>query len=374
MSSRLTSVGKAGLLPLATPVLLAILASCGADAATSPLPGPPPAVASVHVSATNPVTSPLVFTDWRRHYSAIATDSTGEIVNGVPASWTSSDSAVATVMSDGTVIPRRFGEADLTAWVSGTRGTAHVSVYALVDTSLMIIAHRGFASVFPENTLAAIQGAYDLGADGVETDVRLTRDGVPIIMHDETVDRTTNGTGAVARLTLEQIRRLDACSKFRTTWEPCMVPTLEEVLNVARGRTKLLLHLQGAYPPTGLREVARMISQAQLGDQVIIIDFDHDQLRQLHALDPSLAIGFLYTAVPPFDQLPSGYPDAVLLPADSLLAMGSAAGHYYVRSAKALGVDVAVWTVDSPTEARALLALGNVRIVTDLPLDRAQIK
>lgn len=373
MHRRLTSATETGLQALAMLWFLPMLTACSADSPTSLLRRAFSFVASVSISAPSPVTSPLVFTNWRRHFSVLATDSAGRPVTGVPVSWTSSAPRVAGVTPDGTVIPRRYGEADISARVWSARATAHLIVEPPVDTDLTLIAHRGFASVFPENTLVAINGAYDLGADGVETDVRLTRDGVPIIMHDETVDRTTNGSGAVAGLTLAQIQRLDACSKFGAGTTHCPVPTLDAVLKAARGRTKLLLHLQGAYPTAGLRNVAQMIREAQLGDQVIVIDFDHAQLQQLHLLDPSIAIGFLYSAVPPLSELPSGFPDAVLLPGDSLLAMGAAARDY-VRSAKAQGVDVAAWTIDSQSKAQALLALGNLRILTDILLDKRHLR
>ena len=108
-------------------------------------------------------------------------------------------------------------------------------------SELVVIAHRGNSIAAPENTLAAIASAFDVGSHVVEVDVRLSRDGVPVIIHDETVDRTTNGTGAVADKTLEELRSLDAGSWMGAEFAGETIPTLTEALLAARGRVRLLL-------------------------------------------------------------------------------------------------------------------------------------
>ncbi|HHH81805.1 MAG TPA: glycerophosphodiester phosphodiesterase, partial [Chloroflexi bacterium] len=96
--------------------------------------------------------------------------------------------------------------------------------------ALLMIAHRGASAYAPENTMAAFRLAEAMGADGIEFDVKLTADGVPIVMHDATLDRTTDGSGEVARRTLNEIRKLDAGSFFEDSFAGEKVPTLAEVL------------------------------------------------------------------------------------------------------------------------------------------------
>src|SRR5579863_1834901 len=98
-----------------------------------------------------------------------------------------------------------------------------------------IFAHRGNSGEAPENTLAAFRQVAGVGADGVEFDVQLSRDGVPVVIHDETVDRTTDGKGAVAGLTLAQLQVLDAGKWFGAAFAGERIPTLEAVLEVFRG-------------------------------------------------------------------------------------------------------------------------------------------
>jgi glycerophosphoryl diester phosphodiesterase len=112
------------------------------------------------------------------------------------------------------------------------------------NTQPFIIAHRGDTNVAPENTMAAFRVAINSGAEYIEVDVRLTRDGVPVVIHDGSLDRTTNGTGAVSKHTYAEIRHLDAGSWFSPEFAAERVPTLEEVLNESRGKTCILAHLK----------------------------------------------------------------------------------------------------------------------------------
>ena len=104
-----------------------------------------------------------------------------------------------------------------------------------------VIAHRGGRSTTPENTLAAFRNAINLGADYVEIDVRTTKDGHLVIMHDRTVDRTTNGKGNVKDLTLAEIRSLDAGFKFSPSFSGEKIPTFEETLQLCKGKINIYL-------------------------------------------------------------------------------------------------------------------------------------
>jgi len=111
---------------------------------------------------------------------------------------------------------------------------------------MLVIGHRGASGYAPENTLAAFDRALDLGADGVETDVRLTRDGVLVLLHDDTVDRTTDGRGHIADLTWSEVQKLDAGGWYGETYAGQRVPRLEELLDRYAGRLQLVLEIKAA--------------------------------------------------------------------------------------------------------------------------------
>jgi len=125
-----------------------------------------------------------------------------------------------------------------------TRGAAAGRRSAAPPAPPLCIGHRGASALAPENTLAAFETAIVDGADGLEFDVRLTRDGVPIVLHDAALDRTTSGRGAVAALDLASIRRLDAGAWFGARFRGERVPTLAETLDLARGRCAVNIELK----------------------------------------------------------------------------------------------------------------------------------
>ena len=106
------------------------------------------------------------------------------------------------------------------------------------------VAHRGASGNYPENTLIAFQKALEIGVDEIELDLHMTKDDHLIVMHDSTVDRTTNGTGAIAELTLTEIKALDAGSAFGEQFRGERVPTWEEALDLVQGKVRLNVHLK----------------------------------------------------------------------------------------------------------------------------------
>ena len=105
-----------------------------------------------------------------------------------------------------------------------------------------VIAHRGFSGVYPENTLFAFEKAVELGVDEIEFDIKMTKDGIPVIIHDETVDRTTDGKGKICDLTLKEIKKFDAGIKFGEKFKGLKIPTFEEALDVIPEKIELKLH------------------------------------------------------------------------------------------------------------------------------------
>ncbi|TCS94876.1 glycerophosphodiester phosphodiesterase family protein [Hazenella coriacea] len=158
----------------------------------------------------------------------------------------------------------------------------------------VIVAHRGVPSLAPENTMASYRKAYELGADVLETDIQMTKDGHIVIMHDLTVNRTTNGTGAVKSLTLKQIRQLDAGSKFSSEFAGEKVPTFREFLEEFNGKDVVLLVETKA---TGLeKEMVDMIEELGMTSQVMVQSFDANSVIATHQLQPAIGLGYLYSS------------------------------------------------------------------------------
>lgn len=168
-----------------------------------------------------------------------------------------------------------------------------------------VMAHRGDRTRFPENSVPAFQKAWEAGADLVETDVRLTRDGVPVCLHDSTVDRTTDGHGRIDRLTLAEVRRL------RLRWPPAAelreaasqraseplitIPTLDEVAASVPPDRGLALELKGPVfrQPEAARRVVAIVTRAGIRDRTIILSFARPSLATFRAAAPDLPIGLI---------------------------------------------------------------------------------
>lgn len=231
------------------------------------------------------------------------------------------------------------------------------------------IAHRGASAEAPANTLTAFDRAATLGADGVELDVHLSADGVPVVIHDFAVDATTDGTGQVADLPLAALKELDAGSWFSPTFSGERIPTLDEVFE-AVGRRLLIdveLKVRG-HPGRALAEaVARDVAHHGLAERVLVSSFDPRALRQMRRFAPQLPLGFLTSPLP----------DAWL----ARLRMGlmrdlqTEAVHPYwrvvrestVRRIHNRGQRIVVWTVDDGDRMEQLTAWGVDAIVTNRP-------
>jgi len=232
-----------------------------------------------------------------------------------------------------------------------------------------IFAHRGASGHAPENTLAAFDLAVRLGADGVEFDVQLSSDGIPVVIHDETLRRTTGHDGWVSDLTAAELGELDA-SMGNTSYPGQAVPTLTQVLDLLAD-TPMTINIEiknstVLYP--GLDDkVLRLIDEYQLRDRVIISSFNHITLARIHAIDPGIPLGLVFE-------------DVLYQPWRYAQKVGASAVHPglpYLRAepnvidaCHAAGLAVRVWTVDEPTYADLLLQAGVDGIFTNFP-DRA---
>lgn len=214
-----------------------------------------------------------------------------------------------------------------------------------------VVAHRGASSYEPENTLRAVGRAVEMGADMVEVDVRLSKDGVPVVIHDETLDRTTDGSGRVRDYSVKELRRLDAGMGEK-------IPLLSEVLELVRNKVGLLVEvkeLDSSEPSLRLVEAANMLSQ------VMFISFSRVALRLIGELNPNAHRGLIYSR--PGDHVVAAKRMGCLAVIPYYrLATGKA-----VRFAHRLGLKVNVWTVDDVEVARTLAERGVDSITTNKP-------
>jgi glycerophosphoryl diester phosphodiesterase len=173
------------------------------------------------------------------------------------------------------------------------RAAAAPNVFATLrvpgETGL-VASHRGDQDGAPENTLAAMSLAIDSAVDFVETDLQLTSDGVPVLMHDWTVDRTTDGTGPVWNMTWKQLSRLDAGSWYSDAFAGTRVPRLDEFLElVAPSDKRIILELKGSWTEEQLAPVAEQIQARRLASRVIVASFDIVTLANLAAVSETIA-------------------------------------------------------------------------------------
>lgn len=160
------------------------------------------------------------------------------------------------------------------------------------------VAHRGASGHAPENTMGAFQKGFEMKADYIEIDVQMTKDGELVVIHDTTVDRTTNGTGKVGDLTFEEIRQLDAGSWFSEAYAGESIPTFEEVLDEFRGKVGILIELKSPELYPGIEEkIADAVIERNMdksnSKKIIMQSFNHESVKKSKELLPNLPHGVL---------------------------------------------------------------------------------
>ncbi|WP_409967845.1 glycerophosphodiester phosphodiesterase [Bengtsoniella intestinalis] len=224
-------------------------------------------------------------------------------------------------------------------------------------------AHRGFSGRYPENTMLAFEKALDAGADGIELDVHLSKDGIPVIIHDETVNRTTNGTGRVCDLTAVELSALDANAGFQGQYAPCPVPTLEQyfkwVVNTAlitniELKTNILAY-------DGLEQLVwDLIVKYQLEERILVSSFNHYSVQRMKAIAPLLPCGLLTESW-------------LVNAGDYVQALGMDTYHPIHGNVneqlmeELAGVGVYTFTVNEPETVKRLAKLGVAGIIGNFP-------
>ncbi|RMF89952.1 MAG: glycerophosphodiester phosphodiesterase [Nitrospinota bacterium] len=238
------------------------------------------------------------------------------------------------------------------------------------------VAHRGGAGLAPENTLAAFRKALELRVDAVELDVHLSKDGAVVVMHDPEVSRTTDGSGEIGRLTLAELRTLNAAARFSEETAPQRIPTLDEVLDLVKGKAEVQIEIKRRSDKSryaGIEEkVLEAVRLRDMLEDVVIISFDFPTLQRIKVLEPQIRTCAL-VSTHYFRRL-GGHPDPALVVADLQQHGFRCVGikHTWLTAPllKALhtqGFQVGVWTVNVPFLIREFAGLGVDFLTSDRP-------
>ncbi|WP_053363115.1 glycerophosphodiester phosphodiesterase family protein [Bacillus sp. FJAT-27251] len=231
------------------------------------------------------------------------------------------------------------------------------------------VAHRGATGYAPENTIAAFDKGVDMKSDYIEIDLQRSKDGELVIIHDTTVDRTTDGTGFVKDLTLDQLRQLDAGSWKGEEFTGEKIPTFDEILDRYRGKVGILIELKAPELYPGIEEqVANELKERNLhipqNNKIIIQSFNFESVKKIDQLLPKVPVGVLTSSrahvTPEALQEFSTYAEW-FNPSYGLVSKD------LVRQVHELGMKIGSWTVRSQEAADFLIDMGVDAIITDYP-------
>jgi glycerophosphoryl diester phosphodiesterase len=225
------------------------------------------------------------------------------------------------------------------------------------------VAHRGDAAQAPENTVPAFRRALALGVRRVELDVRFTDGDVPVIIHDPTVDRTTNGTGEVTSLTLSQLRALDAGSWFSSAFRGTRVPTLYEVLSLVKRRhATVMVELKTLPTASLMQQFLDRIGWLSMESDVIVTSFDGPTISAVRSAAPDL-----HTAI--IDNPRYRQPSSVLQYGRTYVVNQESVTETRAAAWRRAGISFRPWTVDSPKGWTRMAHDRASAIITNRPAD-----
>lgn len=228
---------------------------------------------------------------------------------------------------------------------------------------MLIIAHRGASGHAPENTLAAFKKAVTLGATFIETDLQLTRDARFVAIHDDSVDRTTNGKGKVHEQTLATLRKLDAGSWFGSEFTGERIPTLEEVLGFSKKQDVVFyLELKPGGSWGGEHALVGALRESGEIARSVVISFDPTILANLRRIEPTLMTGVSYDG-----QLANLLGTAVEIGARQIVVRGDLVTPSMIAEAHRKDLQVVCWTINNSAHIRLLTAAGVDGIMSDYP-------
>ena len=225
--------------------------------------------------------------------------------------------------------------------------------------AVRIVAHRGASRYAPENTLAAFDLALQMGADSLEADLRLTRDGMVVLLHDTHVDRTTSGSGPVHTLGRDEVQQLDAGRWFDRRFAGHGVPSLLDFLRRFGGRRVLELELK---TPAVVRPALSAVRAARLQDSVMFTSFHFTTLQAVRLLDPAVRLGWLRSSV-----TPRAVAMLRALRGHSICPGGSTVTPGQIRLCHSHGLEVRVWGIRDVRDMHHALSCGVDGMTIDFP-------
>ncbi len=240
-------------------------------------------------------------------------------------------------------------------------------------SKINVIAHRGANKYAPQNTIPAFERAVQLGADGFETDVHLTKDSVPVICHNHTINETSNGMGSIASYTFDELRKLDFGSYYAPQFKGTLIPSLDEFLELSKQADIEVMNIELKGPKNKKTDVVPVIIDAvkrhNLSDRLVLSGFDSYLLKAAKDYDSSVRTAYLY-GMPHCDNYRN-----MLFPILHAKKIGCYALHPmsifvnkdYVKAAHHEGIKVNVWTVNSEDRIKYMIKCGVDGIITDAP-------
>ncbi|MFH1540128.1 MAG: glycerophosphodiester phosphodiesterase family protein [bacterium] len=226
--------------------------------------------------------------------------------------------------------------------------------------SILVIAHRGASGYAPENTIAAFKRAIELGADMYELDCYLTKDGEIVVIHDDDVERTTNGSGKVSELTLGEIKKLDAGSWFGEEFAGESVPTLREALDLAKGKILVNIEIKEA----GFeKQTVELVEELEMVEDVMVTGFDHSVIKKIKDMNPKIKTGALVKDITP-EEIET---EILKLNTDAINPRYIAVNKKLVKAAHEHGLEVNPYTVNDVLAMKMQINSGVDGIITNYP-------
>jgi glycerophosphoryl diester phosphodiesterase len=232
------------------------------------------------------------------------------------------------------------------------------------------IAHRGASAYYPENTIESFQGAISMGADMIELDVQLTRDGEVVVFHDEKLTRCTNGKGRIAEYNLVELKKLDAGSWFGKEYRGVKIPTLEEALSLCRNKVAVNIEIKTEAVDENIRngieeKSLNIVERRGMREHIVFSSFDPRAIGHLKEIDRTVAAAVLFEKEYYGSKLPSEIIE--LLGADAFNCSQNELSKKWLMNLKLNNIPVNIYTVNDKKNMRRFLELGVSGIFTNKP-------
>jgi len=228
----------------------------------------------------------------------------------------------------------------------------------------LIIAHRGSAGEAPENTMAAFELALRQGCDAIELDIHLSKDGELIVCHDRTIDRTTDGSGAIREMTVTELKQFDAGRWFHEKYAGERIPLLKEVFDLVPQDIMINVEIKETYEGQIEERLLQLLRDSNRLAQVVVSSFDHKSLSRLKHIEPEVKIGLLYT-MNAVDH--NELADLLGVPVYALHPYGKLIDQKDILRATSHGLQVYPWTINTKDAMQQAIDKGVSGIITDFP-------